>query len=117
MHPRSAVVSLVVALGLAVASAAAKPAAQSAASVARVETYYYFVFTNAAPGAEAEYNRYYDRQHAPDVVAVPGFVTAQRFVAADPPLRSGPAPSKYLIVYKVVTDDLAAVQAEVTRRI
>jgi hypothetical protein len=89
----------------------------SSTKAAAPDTYYYFVFTNAAPGAEDEYNRYYDTQHAPDVVAVPGFVTAQRFVAADPPLRPGPPPSKYLIVYKVVTSDLPAVQAEVMRRV
>jgi hypothetical protein len=117
MQARSVVLAAVVALGLGAGALAAKPVTQSAASKDKVETYYYFVFTNAAPGAEDEYNKYYDRQHAPDVVSIPGFVTAQRFVAAEPPLRNSPVPSKYLIVYKVVTNDLPAVQVEVTRRI
>ena len=117
MQPRSVVLAAVLALGLVTAGFVAKPAAQSAASKDKVETYYYFVFTNPAPGTEDEYNKYYDHQHAPDVVSIPGFVTAQRFIAADPPLRNSPVPSKYLIVYKVVTADLSAVQAEVTRRI
>jgi|KBSMisStaDraftv2_1062788.scaffolds.fasta_scaffold220877_2 hypothetical protein len=117
MHARAVVVGVVVALGLAALRVSATPAAQAAASGGKVETYYYFVFTNPAPGAEEEYNRYYDTQHAADVVSIPGFVTAQRFVAADPPLRNSPVPSKYLIVYKVVTADLPAVQAEVVRRI
>ena len=117
MHPRSVILAVVVAVGLAAVRVAATPVAQSIASSGKVETYDYFVFTNPAPGAEDEYNRYYDTQHAADVVSIPGFVTAQRFVAADPPLRNSPVPSKYLIVYKVVTADLPAVQAEVVRRI
>ncbi len=117
MQRKWVVLAAVLALALGVGAAVATPAAQSPAT-GKVETYYYLVFTNPASGAEDEYNKYYDLQHAPDVVAVPGFVTAQRFVAADPPLRrDSAAPSKYLIVYKVVTADLPAVQAEVTRRI
>ena len=95
----------------------ARPTAQSAPAKGKVETYYYFVFADAVEGQETEFNRWYDHQHAPDVVAVPGFVTAQRYVAADSQLRNSPLPSKYLVFYKVVTDDLAAVQAEVSRRL
>jgi len=106
-------------VAFAVAFLAAAPAAQApGAAKSKVETYYYFVFSDPAePGQEAEYNRWYDHQHAPDVVAVPGFVTAQRYVAAETQLRNNPLPAKYLVVYKVVTDDLAAVQAEVSRRL
>jgi hypothetical protein len=96
----------------------AKPSAQSTQSLkGQPDTYYYLVFSNPAAGEEAEYNRWYDHQHAPDVVAVPGFVTAQRFVAASAQLTDTPLPSKYLVVYKVVTDDLASVIAEVNRRL
>jgi hypothetical protein len=107
----------VVLLGLWATFFVAKPTAQSAPAKGKVETYNYFVFADAMEGQETEFNRWYDHQHAPDVVAVPGFVTAQRYVAADPQLRNSPLPSKYLVVYKVVTDDLAAVQAEVSRRL
>ena len=53
---------------------------------AAVETYYFFVFSNPVAGHEDEYNNWYNEQHAPDVVFIPGFVTAQRFVKTDLPL-------------------------------
>lgn len=101
----------VVVLGLLLASAAICSAA--------TETYYYFVFSNPVAGHEDEYNTWYNEQHAEDVVAVPGFVTAQRFVKNDLPLyrEADVRLPKYLIVYKVVTENLDAVVAEVFRRL
>ena len=49
----------------------------ASASAATSETYYFFVFSNPVAGHEDEYNRWYDQQHAPDVVAIPGFVSAK----------------------------------------
>jgi hypothetical protein len=95
---------------------AAPPGVKSAASGSD-EVYDYLVFSDAVAGKEDEYNRWYDTQHAPDVVAVPGFVTAQRLVAADAQLRKTAPPTKYLVVYQIVTNDLAAVNREVVRRI
>jgi hypothetical protein len=100
----------VVALGLLLASAGlyAAPA----------ETYYFFVFSNPVAGHEDEYNKWYNEQHAPDVVAVPGFATAQRFVMNEEQLRKVPVQvPKYLVLYKVVTADVNAVFAEVSRRL
>jgi hypothetical protein len=86
---------------------------------AAVETYYFFVFSNPTAGHEDEYNKWYDEQHGPDVVAVPGFVTAQRFVKNELPLYRmvDLQVPKYLIIYKIVTDDIEAVFAEVNRRL
>src|SRR5579862_2156427 len=83
------------------------------------ETYYFFVFSNPTAGHEDEYNKWYDEQHAPDVVAVPGFVTAQRFVKNQLPLYRmvDLQVPKYLIVYKIVTDNVEAVFGEVNRRL
>jgi hypothetical protein len=102
---------LVVAFGLLLASRAMCSAA--------VETYYFFVFSNPVAGHEDEYNKWYNEQHAPDVVAVPGFVTAQRFVKNDLPLYRmvDLQVPKYLVIYKIVTDDVNAVFAEVSRRL
>jgi hypothetical protein len=93
--------------------------ASSALCSAAAETYYYFVFSNPTVGHEDEYNQWYDHQHAQDVVAVPGFVTAQRFVKNDLPLYRmvDLQVPKYLIVYKIVTDDANAVFDEVSRRL
>jgi len=93
--------------------------ASGAVCSAASETYYFFVFSNPVAGHEDEYNKWYDEQHAPDVVAVPGFVTAQRFVKNELPLYRmvDLQVPKYLIVYKIVTGDVDAVFAEVTRRL
>ena len=45
--------------------------------------YTFVVMTNPTPGKETEYNRWYNEQHIPDVLNVPGFVCAQRFRLAD----------------------------------
>ncbi len=84
-----------------------------------VETYYFFVFSNPMAGHEDEYNKWYDEQHAPDVVSVPGFVTAQRFVKNELPLYRmvDLQVPKYLIIYKIVTEDVEAVFGEVNRRL
>src|ERR1700722_1379821 len=79
--------------------------------------YCYMVFSNPVAGQEDVYNKWYDTRHAQDVVAVPGFVTAQRFVLSDTQLRVSKPLPKYLIMYKVVTDDLPSVYAEVRRRL
>jgi hypothetical protein len=91
----------------------------SAMRAAAAETYYFFVFSNPVAGHEEEYNKWYDHQHAQDVVAVPGFVTAQRFVKTELPLYRmvDVQVPKYLIVYKIVTDDVEAVFKEVARRL
>lgn len=91
--------------------------ASAADKQAVAQTYYLFVFSNPATGKEAEFNKWYDEQHAPDVTSVPGFVSGQRFELAAQQLRAGsPALPKYLVVYKIVTPDLAGVYAEVNRR-
>jgi hypothetical protein len=93
--------------------------ATGSARAAVAETYYFFVFSNPVAGHEDEYNKWYDEQHAPDVVAVPGFVTAQRFVKNQLPLYRmvDLQVPKYLIVYKIVTADVEAVFNEVNRRL
>jgi hypothetical protein len=80
-------------------------------------TYNLLVFSNPVAGQEDRYNKWYDSQHAPDVVAVPGFVTAQRFVVSDTQLRISKPLPKYLVIYKIVTNDLPSVYAEVDRRL
>ena len=85
---------------------------------ASAETYYMYVLNEPAPGREAEYNDWYSNRHAPDVVSIPGFVSAQRYVASEHQFRpDAKPPVKYMIEFKIITDDLAAVMGEVNRRI
>lgn len=84
---------------------------------ASLETYYLLIFNQPAAGMETQYNDWYDHQHAPDVVSVPGFVRAQRYVLAAAQLRQAPSKTKYLVIYQIRTHDLAAVYGEVRRRL
>ncbi len=61
------------------------------------------VLTNAAEGKDEEFNRWYNDVHLGDVLAVDGFVGAQRF-ALD--ALGGDPPHRYLALYEIETDDI-----------
>jgi len=102
---------------VAVSSLQSAPAQTKVSTQNSAQTYYLLVFSNPVAGQEAEYNRWYSKQHQQDVVSVPGFKTAQRFVLSDVQLRESKPLPKYVIIYKIETADLSAVYAEVKRRI
>jgi len=65
--------------------------------------YMLVVGTDAVEGKDAEYNDWHTNQHLPDTLAVPGFVSGQRFK-----LRSvvmGEIRHRYLTIYTMETDD------------
>ncbi|HKF30248.1 MAG TPA: DUF4286 family protein [Candidatus Binataceae bacterium] len=77
----------------------------------------FIVFTNSVEGKESEYNDWYNRQHIPDVLNTPGFVSGQRFRLADTQMsRDGDRTHKYLAVYEIETDDLAGTLKELRAR-
>jgi hypothetical protein len=79
--------------------------------------YTFIVFTNPVEGKESQYNDWYNRQHIPDVLNVPGFVSGQRFRLADAQMtRDGSRAHKYLAVYEIETDDLAGTLKELRAR-
>lgn len=61
------------------------------------------VMTNPVEGREDEYNEWYSGQHLADVLAVEGFVAAQRFEFAESKLSRKP-PARYLAIYEVADD-------------
>ncbi len=70
--------------------------------------YTFVVLTNPVAGKEDEYNKWYNGQHIPDVLNVPGFVCAQRFRLADAQMGGEASRTyKYLALYEIETDDLA----------
>ena len=70
--------------------------------------YYQFVFSDPTEAQEAEYNRWYDEHHEPEVVSAPGFVDAQRLVLSDIQLGNRAPLTKYLVMYKIASNDVAA---------
>jgi hypothetical protein len=73
----------------------------------------YIVRSNPVPGREAEYDDWYTGRHLPEMLAVPGFASAQRFVlspvARDP--RMPPSRYSHLAIYEVSGDPGQAFQA------
>jgi len=78
--------------------------------------YTFVVLTNPTSGKEAEYNKWYNEQHIPDVLNVPGFVAAQRFRLADAQMGDE-NPHRYLALYEIETADLAGALKELTARV
>jgi hypothetical protein len=68
--------------------------------------YLLVVNSNPAPGREQEYNEWYSNRHLADLRALPGVVSARRFVLENAQMSDAPRPFKYLAVYEVETDDL-----------
>lgn len=75
------------------------------------------VFSNPkGAGEEVEYNRWYTDKHLPDVVGVPGIVSATRY-RLDKAVSMGEIPansSGYLAIYELeaeTTDELNAINA------
>ncbi|HVN88880.1 MAG TPA: hypothetical protein VMT61_03615 [Candidatus Binataceae bacterium] len=80
--------------------------------------YTFVVLSNPTAGNEAEYNRWYNDQHLPDVLNVPGFVRAQRFKLSDSQM-GGEADKthRYLALYEIETDDVAAALKDLASRV
>jgi hypothetical protein len=71
--------------------------------------------SNAAAGREEEFHEWYDNRHVPDLLAVPGIVSAQRYaVSALQPLQ--PQGHRYVALYEIETDDLARTMATIRER-
>ena len=58
----------------------------------------FLVFTDIDPKWEEEFNAWYDTEHLPDLLKLPGFLDAARYVAT----KGGP---KYLAVYELASAD------------
>lgn len=61
-------------------------------------------FTNIPGDIEQDFNRWYDREHLAERVAIPGFLWATRYEAID-------APQKYLALY--LTENLGVLSSKV----
>ena len=72
------------------------------------------VMTSPLEGREDEYHDWYQNRHLRQVVALPGFIKAQRFRLATALAEHETFP--YLAIYDVETDDIDAVLAEMRSR-
>lgn len=84
--------------------------------VGMAERYVIAVLTNPAKGREAEFNDWYDNQHIPDVLAIPGVLSARRYELAHAQRMEAPWPYGYFAFYEVETDDLPALVDDMRQR-
>ncbi len=71
------------------------------------------VLTNAVKGRDDEFNNWYNNQHIPDALDVPGYVAAQRFALAGVQMPGAPASRwRYLAIYDIESNDLKATMTE-----
>ena len=70
----------------------------------------------ADAGREAEYNRWYNDIHVPDMLRVPGIVACTRYRVAATQVRDPGPVMPYLAVYEVDLDELADLPALIAAR-
>ena len=74
------------------------------------------VFSNAIEGRDDEFNDWYDNVHVPDLLGIPGVLSAQRYDLLDTAISRNPAmPSpthRYLCIYEM-EGDVDAIMAKV----
>jgi hypothetical protein len=60
------------------------------------------VFSAPAAGRDADYNRWYDEEHLPESLAVPGYAGARRYRLSEDQLPGmAPSPHEYLTIYEL----------------
>ncbi len=74
------------------------------------------VFSNPLPGRDDEFNEWYDNVHIPQLLAVPGMLSAQRYTLRDSEMYRVPGgfvpEHQYAIVYEM-EGDVDAIMAKI----
>jgi hypothetical protein len=66
------------------------------------------VLSNAQDGTDEQFNRWYTETHLGDILTLPGYAAAQRFTLSETQMAAGDLPYRYLAIYEVDADDVAA---------
>lgn len=74
------------------------------------------VLTNPREGQDAAFTEWYDDRHIPDVLAIPGVISAQRYGLAPVQRMDAPYPFSWFAFYEVETDDLQALIKDMRER-
>lgn len=80
------------------------------------KSYKFVVLSNPVAGQEDEYNEWYNDVHLGDVLKVKDIIGAQRFTLSDTQVPDFATPWKYMAIYEIETDDVAAVIADLKSR-
>jgi hypothetical protein len=66
------------------------------------------VLSNAEDGTDEQFNRWYTETHLGDILTLPGYTAAQRFKLSEAQLGTGDLPYRYLAIYEVEAENVAA---------
>jgi len=83
----------------------------------KVRFYQMMAFTNPRPQQDVAFNEWYDRQHVPDVLRVPGFISAQRFILIDAKQGERMKLPPYLVLFALKSGDLKVTSDDISTRI
>ncbi len=76
---------------------------------------FHFVFNTPIDGKDAAFNDWYNNEHLPDMLTVPGFTAAQRGALAKAQLAPGITAPPYLAIFRFQAGDLAQRKADFLR--
>lgn len=71
-----------------------------------MSTFKWIVMTKAVSGREADFVRWYDEVHIPDLLALDGFVSAQRYAIPFAPQGAAADAWQTMVIYELETDSL-----------
>lgn len=71
--------------------------------------------SSAKAGQEAEYYKWYENDHVPAILSIPGVKSARRFQAT--PLSPQPNPGQLLGIFEIEADNPQMILAELQRRV
>jgi hypothetical protein len=77
----------------------------------------FLAFAAALEGKREEYEAWYDSQHLPDVLRVPGFISAQRYHVVGRRPEKTTRGYQYLTIYEIDSDDIDGTIGELRSRI
>lgn len=84
------------------------------------ENFIQIVFSNPTPGKEHEFNEWYDNVHLPELLAIPGFVSAQRYDLLDAQIYRVPGgfppDHRYMCIYEM-TGNVDAIMTRVQQSV
>ncbi|MEM5449356.1 hypothetical protein [Paraburkholderia guartelaensis] len=80
--------------------------------------YWLLVFSEPTELSEFDFNEWYDKQHIPDLLKIPGVIAARRLKASEAQFDvKDDLPGRYLAVYEIKTDSIESVFSEMKARV
>jgi hypothetical protein len=77
-----------------------------------MSTQFMFAFAKAVDGRRDELNEWFEKQHVPDLLKIPGFVSARRVAVRPLAAREGIPVWDFMAIYEIDAEDIQAVIKE-----